>query len=263
MPRPKKCRTVCRMPQNCRFGPLDGPLRAESAVQMTVEEYEAVRLIDLEKLTQEECARQLSVSRTTVQGIYDSARQKLADAVVNGRRLFIEGGHYAVCETAGAGCRRAHCQRANAAGLKTGKGNRNMKIAVPVENEQVFQHFGHSERFKVYEIEENEVKLATTVNTNGTGHGALAQVLQGLEVDVLLCGGIGGGAIRALQEAGITLYAGVTGPADDAVKAYLAGSLVYDNETVCQHHEGHHGGEDCGHHENGGCGHHGNGHCGK
>ena len=111
MPRPRKYRTVCRMPKSCRFGPLDEPLRADGVVRMTVEEYEAVRLIDLEGMTQEECAQQLSVSRTTVQGIYNDARQKLADAVVNGRRLLIEGGDYVICEMAGAGCRHGRCRK--------------------------------------------------------------------------------------------------------------------------------------------------------
>lgn len=130
-----------------------------------------------------------------------------------------------------------------------------MRIAVPVENEEVFQHFGHSERFKIYDAEEKKIVTVTTVSTNGSGHGALAHVLKNLEVDTLLCGGIGGGAIRALADAGIALCAGVTGSADDAVKAYLEGTLVYDNEAVCEHHhEGHHGGENCGRHGNGRCG---------
>jgi len=109
MPRPKKWRTVCRMPRTCRFGPLDGPAQAE-IVELTVDEYEAIRLIDLEGLTQEECAAQMGVARTTAQGIYAQARRKTADSLVNGKLLLIGGGDYRLCgspgEFCGCGCRR-------------------------------------------------------------------------------------------------------------------------------------------------------------
>ena len=133
-----------------------------------------------------------------------------------------------------------------------------MRIAVTYENGEVFQHFGHTERFKVYDIEDNKVKVATTVNTNGSGHGALADILKKLNVDALICGGIGGGAQIALREAGIKLYAGVTGNTDKAVEALLAGKLEYGTEANCDHHGEHHG-DACGEH---GCGgeHH---HCGN
>jgi predicted Fe-Mo cluster-binding NifX family protein len=128
-----------------------------------------------------------------------------------------------------------------------------MRIAVTYENGQVFQHFGHTERFKVYDIEDGQVKIATTVNTNGSGHGALADILKKLQVDVLICGGIGGGAKRALSEANIRLYGGVSGDTDKAVEALLAKKLEFDSEVACEHHGEHHGG-DCGEH---GCGEHG------
>ena len=127
-----------------------------------------------------------------------------------------------------------------------------MRIAVTYENGQVFQHFGHTERFKVYDVENGKVAVATTVNTNGSGHGALADILKKIHVDTLICGGIGGGAKRALSEAGIGLYGGVTGDADHAVDALLAGKLSFDPEAACDHHGEHHGG-DCGEH---GCGEH-------
>ncbi|MEL7603520.1 MAG: NifB/NifX family molybdenum-iron cluster-binding protein [Bacillota bacterium] len=123
-----------------------------------------------------------------------------------------------------------------------------MRIAVPYENGRVFEHFGHTERFKVYDIENSEVALATTVNTNGSGHGALADILKKLHVDTLICGGIGGGAKRALAEANIRLYGGVSGDTDTAVEALLAGTLEYDSEATCDHH---------GEHQDGGCGEHG------
>ncbi len=123
-----------------------------------------------------------------------------------------------------------------------------MRIAIPYENGQVFQHFGHTERFKVYDVENNEIVLATTVNTNGSGHGALADILKKLHVDTLICGGIGGGAKRALAEANIRLFGGVSGDADTAAEDLLKGTLAYDSEATCDHH---------GENHSGGCGEHG------
>lgn len=127
-----------------------------------------------------------------------------------------------------------------------------MRIAITYENGQVFQHFGHTERFKVYDIEDGKVMVATTVNTNGSGHGALADILKKISVDTLICGGIGGGAKKALAEADIKLYCGVSGDADKAVEQLLAGNLKYDLDATCDHHGEHHG-DNCGEH---GCGDH-------
>ena len=127
-----------------------------------------------------------------------------------------------------------------------------MEIAVTYENGQVFQHFGHTEQFKVYEVADGKVVSSAVLPTNGSGHGALAGFLRERGVDTLICGGIGGGARTALAEAGITLYPGASGEADAQVAALLAGSLSYDPDTVCAHHEGHGEGHDCGSHS---CGH--------
>ena len=97
-----------------------------------------------------------------------------------------------------------------------------MRIAVTYENGQIFQHFGHTEQFKVYDVENRAVTGSQVVDTNGQGHGALAGVLRDLGVDALICGGIGAGAQEALAQAGIRLYGGVTGGADEAVRALLA-----------------------------------------
>ena len=135
-----------------------------------------------------------------------------------------------------------------------------MKIAVTYENGQVFQHFGHTEAFKIYEIEAGKVTNAVVLSTAGSDHGALAGFLSALGVDTLICGGIGGGAQTALQQAGIRFFGGVQGDADQAVEALLANQLAYDPEAKCDHH-----GEDHHHHEAGhSCGSHGcgGGHCG-
>ena len=130
-----------------------------------------------------------------------------------------------------------------------------MKIAVTYENGEVFQHFGHTEQFKVYEVRDGVVTDTAILSADGRGHGALALLLGNAGADVLICGGIGAGAQVALSEAGISLYAGVHGDADEAVSALLEGKLAYDPEANCDHH-GHH------HHENGedSCGDHG---CGE
>ena len=106
MPRPMKWRKVCCLPESNKFGPLDSPTDSINNVNMTVDEYETIRLIDLEGFTQEECANQMNVARTTVQGIYIEARKKLAESLVNGRVLFIEGGEYRLCDGLGNGCGR-------------------------------------------------------------------------------------------------------------------------------------------------------------
>ena len=127
-----------------------------------------------------------------------------------------------------------------------------MRIAVTYENGEVFQHFGHTERFKVYDVENGEIITSATVNTDGSGHGALADILKKIEVQVLICGGIGDGARRALNEAGIELYAGASGGTDAAVEAFLAGRLPQNLNVTCSHHGEHHNSHSCGEHSCGG-----------
>ena len=124
-----------------------------------------------------------------------------------------------------------------------------MKIAVTYDNGNIFQHFGRTESFKVYEVEDNKVISSEVIGSNGVGHGALAGLLSGQSVDVLICGGIGGGAQAALQEAGVELCAGAEGDADQAVEAYLKGELISTGAN-CDHHH-HEDGHSCGDHEEG------------
>ena len=130
-----------------------------------------------------------------------------------------------------------------------------MKIAVTYDNGQIFQHFGHSAQFKLYEVSGGMILNTAVVDTNGSGHGALAGFLKQNGVDTLICGGIGGGAQAALAQAGIRLYGGVSGDADAAVLALLAGKLSHDPNVHCTHHDEAHGegGHTCGSHS---CGNH-------
>ena len=125
-----------------------------------------------------------------------------------------------------------------------------MKIAVTYENEQVFQHFGHTEKFKIYEIENDNIVGMKVVDTNGQGHGALATFLKENGVDTVICGGIGDGAQNALSEAGIKWYGGVKGDCNQAVISLLDVKLEYNPDPKCDHHdhgEGHTCGDNCNH----------------
>ena len=246
MPRPQKSRRICCYPDYWSFAPDQD--KANDTVTMSLDEFEAIRLIDYLGKTQEQCAAEMNVARTTVTSIYDGARKKLSQALVDGSRIVISGGNYTLDNTVSAEIAR--------------KGNGIMRIAVTYENGQIFQHFGKTEQFKLYDTADGKVINAQVVGTNGAGHGALAGFLKNAQADVLLCGGIGGGAQMALREAGITLYGGNTGGADEAVKAFLAQTLVQNENPTCDHH-GHEHGEDhsCGSlGEDRSCGSHG---CGK
>jgi len=258
MPRPRKCRRVCHFPETVAFGPVESMGNGPEVI-LNVDEYETIRLIDREGMSQEQCCEQMGIARTTVQLIYAQARKKLADALVEGRILRIEGGDYRLCDGGDARCGVDTCfkQKFNQL-LQTPKGDHTMRVAVTYENGQIFQHFGHTQQFKVYEVSEGKVLSSEVVDTNGSGHGALAGVLTALNADILICGGIGGGAQMALAAAGIKLYGGVSGDADAAVQAFAAGTLEYNPDVKCNHHGEHH-------HHDGQCTDHGCGgehHCG-
>lgn len=232
MPRCSKKRIVSKMPRSCYFLSDN---KSNTYITMSVEEYECIRLIDYMGLNQNECALMMQVSRATVQAIYAEARKKIARFIVEGINLNIDGGDYELSNN-----------------INLIKENDIMKIAVTYENGQVFQHFGHTEKFKVYEVENGKIVKTEIVDTNGQGHGALAGFLFNGGIDTLICGGIGGGARNALAEAGIKLFPGAKGDADAQVESFLAGNLIYDPDTMCNHHS-HEEGHSCGNH---GCGSH-------
>ncbi len=212
---------------------------AREKVIMTMDEYETIRLVDLEKCTHEQCAKQMGIARTTVTEIYESARYKMADSIVNGKTLEISGGNYRLCDGTALFCCNKICRRTSTSVGKDDiqrKETDQMRIAVTYENGEIFQHFGHTEQFKLYDIENSQVVRSQIVDTNGQGHGALAGFLTEAGADVLICGGIGGGAQSALATAGIKLYGGVFGAADEAVEAYLA--AIRHAAFLCWHREG-------------------------
>lgn len=243
MPRPNKPKKVGRLPLCGAFYP---ETKAESTHQiiLSVEEYETLRLLDYVGMNQEECAREMEIGRATVQALYTEARKKTARFLTEASVLKIRGGNF---------CLKEERERDK----RTPEGMIKMKIAVTYEDGQIFQHFGHTETFKIYDAENGKILSSQVVDTDGSGHGALAGFLKDLGVEILICGGIGGGARNALAEAGIRLYPGACGDADAQVGAFLAGSLDYDPDTTCHHHD-HPEGHSCGHHEEHGC----QGHCG-
>lgn len=254
MPRPTKCRRVCHFPKVLEFVPAQTEAQ-QVPILLTVDEYETIRLIDKEGFSQEACGERMHVARTTVQKIYESARRKLAEALVEGAPLRIGGGEFQLCDGKNTGWGCVDCfKRKYYEQYEKQKGDAVMRIAVTYENGQIFQHFGHTEQFKVYDVQDGEVVSSEVVGTNGSGHGALAGVLTALKADALICGGIGGGAQAALAAAGIRLYGGVSGQADAAVQALIRGELNFDPDVHCDHHDHQHEtAHACGEH---GCGAH-------
>ena len=177
--------------------------------------------------------------------ICSRAHRKVANALVNGRALVIEGGNI------------AYSPITTTTAAWPAKEIDTMRVATTYDNGNIFMHFGRSEQFKIYDIQDGKVLNEQVVGTGGTGHGALAGLLANGGVDTLICGGIGGGAINALTQAGITVYAGAQGSCDACVEALIAGTLAKNGEATCDchgrdHEHTHEHGESCGchgHHE--------------
>lgn len=227
MSRPKKNRCVIEEPRFRCFG-AKGHCDAPS-IEMSVDEYEAILLLDGRGLSQEETAFRMGVSRTTVTAIYRAARKKIADYLENGKRLSIAGGCYSLEDG---------LSKTGITDLKKGT-IIGMKIAVSYENEEVFQHFGQTPSFKFYQIEKGKVTATSVESTNGTSHKDLIPWLKGRQVDTLICGGVGEMVISLLKENGIACMAGVEGSADEAVKKLLASELECVCEPTCHCHDAH------------------------
>ncbi len=244
LPRVPKCRKICGFPDYYSFIPENADKEQFETVVLSLDEYETVRLLDAKGMNQEACAKSMGVARTTVTAMYDSARKKIADALVNGKRIKISGGYVEMDPN--HELFDIHIRE---------KGENEMRVAVTYDNGNVFGHFGRTEQFKVYDIEDGVVKNAEILGTNGEGCGALAGILNVANVDALICGGIGGGAQNAINAAGIKLYAGASGNTDDVIASFIAGTLDASGEANCDHHDHEHGeGHVCGH-GHGGCHH--------
>ena len=257
MPRNRKCRRVCVEPA-CRM--FRGVPR-KAPLELRLDELEAIRLVDLEEFDQVEAAARMEISRGTLQRLLYSAHRQIALALTSGRSIVISDGGDTVAGPTGCDasacrfCCRKHPETASGCLPENRKKGDIMIIAVTCENDNVFQHFGHTPAFALFPVEEGRLTGRVDVPTGESGHGALAGFLKERNVDVLICGGIGGGAQQALANCGIKLVGGVRGDVTEAVGHYLAGTLEADPNFSCNHHgHGHehgsgscHGGHDEGH----------------
>lgn len=222
-------------------------------INMTVEEYETIRLIDLEGKTQQECSDRMEVARTTVQGIYDVARKKLADALVNGKHLHIGGGDYELCARGGPGhcewrqeCPKRRMDVLDSTREKTReKGDKIMKIAIPVneDKETVCISFGRTPLFLVVDAETGEKKYidnSAAVSQGGAGIKA-AQILVDNDVDVLLTPRCGENAAAVFQAAEVSMYKTAGDSVDENLAAFKAGKLPKLNDIHPGFHN--HGGK--------------------
>ena len=218
MARPKKCRKVCCLPESTFFGPLFSALDEaawDSDVRLYVDEYEAIRLIDFEGLTQEQCADKMHIARTTVQGIYAEARKKIADAIVNGKRITIEGGDYHLCNGKGGHCGK-NCQRKKQKILASLTKERNtMLIAIPVESEN----------------------MDGAADAQGGAGIKAAQIVADLKVNAVLTPRCGQNAADVLQPAGVSFYKTTEASVAEQIRLFKEKALA----PLTEFHAGFHG----------------------
>lgn len=212
MTRPNKTKRIGKLPKHSYFEGYNKDLK----ITLSLEEFETIRLIDYLGLSQQECSSKMEIGRTTVVALYNNARKKIARYLLEGSSLEINGGHY-------------H--------LENQKGDIYMKIAVTCVNGQVFQHFGHCPSFLICNVENGKIISTEMLDTQNHGCSMLAGFLSQHGVDVVICGGIGGGAKNHITSAGMTLLPGASGDALAQVESYIAGTLNYNPDTECDHHK--------------------------
>ena len=213
----------------------------QSDINLLLEEWEALRLVDYAGMEQSQAALSMGISRQSVQMLVSSARTKLARAVVEGLPLQILGDQEQNTHTT----------------LRYEERTSKMKIAVTTQHTQVFPHFGRTPEFYLVTAEDGKIIEEKIIAAPAEGHGALVGFLVGQGVDTLICGGIGGGAVNGLRSSGIKVYAGASGSVKEQVLSLLSGQLPQQGEANCDHHDEHdhehqHGqghGHGCGHHQ--------------
>ncbi len=242
MPRKPSPKTIRSLPPAHAFTPSQSdPGTTQGGIILLLEEWEALRLVDYAGLEQTAAALSMNISRQSVQMLLSSARSKLARAVVEGLPLHIQG------DPKNLG---------NNQTLIT-KRISSMKIAVTTQHTQVFPHFGRTPEFYVVTAEDGKIVEERIIPAPAEGHGALVGFLVSQDVDALICGGIGGGAVNSLRAAGIQIYAGASGSVKEQVLSLLSGQLPQQGDANCDHHEEHDHNHQHDHDQGGhGCGHH-------
>ena len=236
MARPQKCRKVCCLPKNSGFVPLQAGRKGD-AVILTVDEYETIRLIDKEALSQEECGRYMQIARTTVQQIYTSARKKLADALVDGLPLRIEGGNYRLCSGKnGGGHCGCHCFRRY---YDVETGGNTMKIAMPLDENKmdVCVSFARAPYFLFCDDEKEEVVENPAAQAQGGAGIQAAQFLVDQGAEVLITVRCGQNAADVFQAADMKIYKAEGSSAKDNIAACRQGKLA----ELTHFHAGFHG----------------------
>lgn len=211
MPRPHKKRCISQKPKCSRFNPQG--YKSNQAIILTLDEFETIRWIDAEGLSQENCASVMNISRTTVQRLYVSARKSIADALVNGYSLEITGGNVDVRAQAPF---NRHINE---------KGELNMRIAIGFENELVSMHFGQCNNFRLIDIEDGKAVKSEDIHDDVSVHQERPQFLKNLGVDVLILGGLGRAAYNRLLALGIECIDGSGKSVEAALEAYLNKTL--------------------------------------
>lgn len=220
MPRPIKPKIIRQKP---KFDIFPSTKKDSQTIYLSLEEYETIRLIDHCGYDQAKCAQSMEISRSTVVSLYNSARKKLARHMIEGLTMCIKGGNYIM---------------ANEQAVQ------NTIIAVPCVESDVYGHFGHCPRFMIYTIQNAEITSEQALDTTDKGCQLLAPYLKEHGVKIVICGNIGAGAKNNLLNQGIQVFPGASGHAKKQVESFLAGTLAYNENAQCAHHDHSH----CGHH---------------
>ena len=224
MPRNPSQKTIRSNPPSRSFIPLGrNAASGQSDVNLLLEEWEALRLVDYAGMEQSQAALSMGISRQSVQMLVSSARTKLARAVVEGLPLQILGDQEQNTHT----------------DLRYEERTSKMKIAVTAQHTQVFPHFGRTPEFYLVTAEDGKITEEKIIAAPAEGHGALVGFLVSQGVDTLICGGIGGGAVNGLRSSGIKVYAGASGSVREQVLSLLSGQLPQQGEANCDHHDEH------------------------
>lgn len=247
MARPRKRRKVCCLPKCKLFGPLKGDIGQDKIVTMTVDEYETIRLIDLEGMIQEECAKRMNVARTTVQRIYNEARKKIAQSLVNGKLLRIEGGDYKLCsgnrQKYGCGqCHKHRPRKGKNCEFETtyiegeNKEEIPMRIAIPVDSKsmdgRINSHFGRAGYFLIYNIEEDQANFIDNGAASSQGGAGVkaSQIIVDEGVQALITPQCGVNAAEVFKAANIKLYKSEGNSIRDNIDLFKEGKLsLLDN----------------------------------
>lgn len=220
MPRPRKSRKVCHFPRCHSFGPAE-QIPGKEPVILTVDEYEAIRLIDQEGFSQESCGERMGIARTTVQQIYATARKKLAQMLVEGSPLQIAGGDYQLC-SGRQDCGEDLCFKQYYS-KEYEKPEPCVRIATACEAGKICPNFEDTRQFKIYDVRKKKLLSSQIVDIKAADRNQLACILTALRTDTLICGHISAGTGLALDAAGIRVQKGISGDADTEAAAIFSG----------------------------------------